>query len=453
MWDYDDPNTRARPVDACLFAPSDEPPAGHAGKPAGELPMYESFYGLREKPFNLTPDPDYFYMSPGHENVLTHLEYAIQESKGFVVVTGEVGSGKTTLINYLLRKIPQGIHVGIINNTLIQFQELLRMICLEFELDIANADKSVLLARLYSFLLDKYSKRERVILIIDEAQNLPEKTLEEIRLLSNLEAEKHHLIQMILVGQPQLKEKLERKNLEQFVQRITVYCHLGALDEVQTNQYIRHRLKVAGARNLDLFDQAAIFAIVENARGIPRLINMLCDAALVYGYADDAPVISRDLIEAVAQARPPGRKKSQPEPLAAEEKIYDEGPSKHLIELKQDVDDRFKRMEEKLGALEALLRKEFDDRSKQMEEKLGAQEARIADVLGRVESLQGHRDARDRVILELFRMMKKSLNRRADVVTARLEEQGFLSKPASKKKTGGKQPIVLVQQKQETEST
>jgi len=170
--------------------------------------MYESFYGLREKPFNLTPDPDYFYMSPGHENVLTHLEYAIQESKGFVVVTGEVGCGKTTLINYLLRKIPQSIQVGIINNTLVQFQELLRMICLEFELDIANAEKAVLLTRLYSYLLDKYSKRERVILIIDEAQNLPEKTLEEIRMLSNLEAEKHHLLQMILVGQPQLREKL-----------------------------------------------------------------------------------------------------------------------------------------------------------------------------------------------------------------------------------------------------
>ena len=388
--------------------------------------MYETFYGLKEKPFNLTPDPDYFYMSPGHENVLTHLEYAIQESKGFVVVTGEVGCGKTTLINYLLRKIPQGMHVGIINNTLIQFQELLRMICLEFELDITNAEKSMLLSRLYSYLLDKYSKRERVILIIDEAQNLPEKTLEEIRLLSNLEAEKHHLIQMILVGQPQLKEKLQRKNLEQFVQRITVYCHLDALDEAQTEHYIRHRLKVAGAQNLDIFDKGAIYALVEHARGVPRLINMLCDAAMVYGYADDASVIGRDLIEAVAQARPPKKKKDLQDSLPAEEKIYDTVTSETLT----------------------LLRQELDDRIRQTEEKLEAQEARIAEILGSIGSLQGHRDARDQIILELFKMMKKNLNRRADVVTARLEEQGFLSKPVSRNKAGKKKSTILLQQKQ-----
>jgi general secretion pathway protein A len=164
--------------------------------------MYESFYGFKEKPFSLTPDPDYLYMSPGHENAYTHLEYAIQESKGFVVVTGEVGSGKTTLINYLLRKIPQAIHVGIINNTFVQPPELLRMICNEFDIEIEDAEKTVLLTRFYNYLLEQYTKRERVILIIDEAQNLPERSLEEIRMLSNLESEKHHLIQMILVGQP-----------------------------------------------------------------------------------------------------------------------------------------------------------------------------------------------------------------------------------------------------------
>jgi general secretion pathway protein A len=385
--------------------------------------MYESFYGLKEKPFNLTPDPDYFYMSPGHENVYTHLEYAIQESKGFVVVTGEVGSGKTTLINYLLRKIPQSIHVGIINNTLVQFQELLRMICLEFELEIANAEKALLLTRLYSFLLEKYSKRERVILIIDEAQNLPEKTLEEIRMLSNLEAEKHHLLQMILVGQPQLKEKLERKNLEQFVQRITVYCHLDALDKNQVDHYIRHRLKIAGAQNLDLFDPEALDAIFKHSLGIPRLINMLCDAALVYGYADDAKIIDRELIEAVAQARHPGKRRDSQNSLPEEEKIYEAAapdPS-------------------------ALLKQEFEARFKMLEEKLASQEERILTIGSGLEFLQGHRDERDKIIIELFKMMRKSLNRRADIMTTRLEEQGYLSKVVSRKKADKKQPITLVQ--------
>ncbi len=385
--------------------------------------MYESYYGLREKPFNLTPDPDYFYMSPGHENVLTHLEYAIQESKGFVVVTGEVGCGKTTLINYLLRKIPQDIHVGIINNTLIHFQELLRMICLEFELDISNAEKSVLLARLYSYLLDKYSKRERVILIIDEAQNLPEKTLEEIRLLSNLEAEKHHLLQIILVGQPQLQEKLQRKSLEQFVQRITVYCHLDALDEVQTDHYIRHRLKIAGAQNLDIFDRSAIYAIVENARGIPRVINMLCDAAMVYGYADDAPVIGRDLIEAVARARPPSTRKSLQDPLPAEEKIYDTVTNEILMLLKQELDDRFKRIEEKLTV----------------------QEDKILKISKEWASRKGQRDERDEIIIKLFRMMNKSFDLQIHNLTERLREREDLSISAeSRYKANKKQPIRLL---------
>lgn len=384
--------------------------------------MYESFYGLKEKPFSLSPDPDYLYMSPGHENVLTHLEYAIQESKGFVVVTGEVGAGKTTLINYLLRKIPQNIHVGIINNTLVQFQELLRMICLEFELEIADAEKSVLLTRFYSYLLEKYSKRERVILIIDEAQNLPEKTLEEIRMLSNLEAEKHHLLQMILVGQPQLKEKLQRKSLEQFVQRITVYCHLGALDEIQTDHYIRHRLKVAGAQSLDIFDRGAIDAIVEYSGGIPRLINMLCDAALVYGFADDAKTIGRELIDAVEQARPPGKKKDSQESLP-EEKILEEPTSESLTLFKQEQEAHMKLLEEKLNS----------------------QADRISNISKELESLKRKRDEKDEIIIKLFRMMKKNLNRQISNLAAELQKQGMdYVEVVSKKKAKKNQPIVLL---------
>jgi general secretion pathway protein A len=364
--------------------------------------MYESFYGLKEKPFNLTPDPDYLYMSPGHENAYTHLEYAIQESKGFVVVTGEVGSGKTTLINYLLRKIPQAIHVGIINNTLVDPQELLKMICHEFEVRFEDSDKTVLLTRLYGYLLEQYSKRERVVLIIDEAQNLSENTLEEIRMLSNLESEKHHLIQMILVGQPQLKEKLQRKSLEQFVQRVTVNCHLDALDKDQVEGYIRHRLMVAGAQSLDIFDPEAMWAIYKHSRGIPRLINTICDTAFVYGFADDVRMIGSDLIEAVAQAR----------------------------NLAAGGDDResFPEEKKKNGALPAdstASNQAMEDRIRMLEEKIVSQEQNILTIHQSLQARNGNREDLEKIFAKCFREMKKSYDSRAklEAQVERLQEQ------------------------------
>ena len=364
--------------------------------------MYESFYGFKEKPFNLTPDPDYLYMSPGHENAYSHLEYAIQESKGFVVVTGEVGSGKTTLINYLLRKIPQTIHMGIINNTFVQPQELLRMICHEFDLQYEDTEKTALLTRFYNYLLEQYSKRERVILIIDEAQNLPEKTLEEIRMLSNLESEKHHLIQMILVGQPQLKEKLQRKRLEQFVQRVTVYCHLDALDKDQVEGYIRHRLMVAGAQNLDVFDADAIKAIYKHSHGIPRLINTICDSAFVYGYADDITVIGSDLIEAVAQARNLG--------------------------VTGDAQESFPEEEEKIGALPADLaavNQAMADRIRMLEEKIVSQAQDILTIRESLQARNGNGEDVEKFFAKCFREMKKSYDSRAklEAQVERLQEK------------------------------
>ena len=215
--------------------------------------MYESFYGLKEKPFNLLPDPEYLFMSQGHENVYTHLEYAIGENKGFVVITGEIGSGKTTLINFLLNRIGQNIHVGLISNTYVSPTQLVKMICREFELEVEGMDKAEMIELFHGFLLRQYAENSRVLLIIDEAQNLSAETMEEIRMLSNLEAEKHHLLQMILVGQPELKHKLQRKELRQFAQRVTVSCHLNGLNKEEVDKYIRHRLKVAGAEDADIF--------------------------------------------------------------------------------------------------------------------------------------------------------------------------------------------------------
>jgi general secretion pathway protein A len=365
--------------------------------------MYEAFYGLKEKPFNLNPDPDYLYMSPGHENAYTHLGYAIQESKGFVVVTGEVGSGKTTLINYLLRKIPETVPVGIINNSFVDPQELLKMICQEYELEIGDSDKTVLLTRFYSYLIDQYSKKERVILIIDEAQNLPENSLEEIRMLSNLESEKHHLIQMILVGQPQLKEKLQRKSLEQFVQRVTVYCHLDGLDKVQVENYIHHRLRVAGADHLDIFDPEAIKALYKHSLGIPRLINTLCDGAMVYGYADEMKVIGRDLIEAVAQARDLGGETKEEETVSGE---------------------KARSARPETLAPPGLV-KELEDRISALEKKLDGQYENIMALQRVLQTMNGQRDEKDKIIVKLIRMLKKSMESRSKLIVqmARLQDK------------------------------
>jgi general secretion pathway protein A len=261
--------------------------------------MYESFYGFKEKPFDLHPDPDYLYMSRVHENTYTHLEYAIVENKGFVVVTGEIGSGKTTLINYLLNKIGDDIQVGLVNNTNILPAEFLKMVCKEFELNPKTNDKAELIDILSGYLIDQFAAGERVALIVDEAQNLTNDTMEEIRMLSNIETEKHHLIQIILVGQPELKFKLQQSNLKQFVQRVTVHCHLKGLEKDEVAEYINHRLEVGGGQRMDLFDKKTIEAIAVYSRGIPRLINVLCDSSLVYGFADELQIIGRDVLDAV----------------------------------------------------------------------------------------------------------------------------------------------------------
>jgi general secretion pathway protein A len=318
-------------------------------------------------------------------------------------VTGEIGSGKTTLINYLLRKIPQAIRVGIINNTFVQPSELLKMICREFEVEADHADKTVLLTRFYDYLLEQYAKRERVILIIDEAQNLPERSLEEIRMLSNLESEKHHLIQVILVGQPQLKAKLHQKRLEQFFQRVTVYCHLNALDKADVENYIRHRLRVAGAENPDIFGPDALKAIYRHSQGIPRLINTLCDAAFVYGYADDVKVIGTDLIEAVAQSRNLG--------------------------VRGDAQDSFPDEEEREGG------RASDPTGPLLEE----MQARIRTLEEKLEARNGNRDDLEKIFTKMFREMKKSYDSRAKL-EARIER---LQERLEEKESSSSQPSLL----------
>jgi general secretion pathway protein A len=278
--------------------------------------MYESFYGLKEKPFNLTPDPAYLFMSSGHSNTYAHLEYAIMENKGFVVITGEIGSGKTTLINYLLGHMQKDIVVGLVNDTDLHPEDFLKIICQEFELEVKGMSRADMMGAFRQNLLSRFAENKRVILIIDEAQNLSSKTIEAIRMLSNLESEKKHLLQMILVGQPNLTNKLQQKELRQFVQRVTVHCHLSALNEEEVDKYIHHRLRVAGAKNPGLFSREAIAAVSVYSEGIPRLINVVCDTALVYGFGDGFKTIDGKTIAQVVQSRKNGGIFSEP-PSAA----------------------------------------------------------------------------------------------------------------------------------------
>ncbi len=265
--------------------------------------MYETFFGLNEKPFQILSDPAYLFMSKTHESAYTYLEYGIVENKGFVVITGEIGSGKTTLINYLLDKIEEKFQTALINNTLIQPGNLIKMLCQDFEIDTVGLDDSDLLTAFYQFLINQYSQRKRVILIIDEAQNLSFDALEEIRMLSNFELDKQHLFQVILVGQPQLRFKLRQKAIQQLAQRVSVHYHISGLKEEEVKEYINYRLQIAGAKNLDIFLDEAVEAIYIFSRGIPRLINILCDTALVYAFADGLKQVNRDIIEAIVRER------------------------------------------------------------------------------------------------------------------------------------------------------
>ncbi|MCC6208474.1 MAG: AAA family ATPase [Gammaproteobacteria bacterium] len=269
--------------------------------------MYKSFYKLREKPFSLLPDPGFLYMSRNHRMALAMLEYGFMNQAGFTVITGEIGSGKTTLIRRLLDQIEnnENYKVGLVSNTHRSFGELLQWILLAFRLEYRGKEKVELYQTLSEFLLREYDLGHRTILIIDEAQNLDIESLEQLRMLSNINAGKDQILQLMLIGQPGLRDMLRQPELEQFAQRIAVDFHLRPLDLQSTSDYIRHRLTVAGG-DPDLFDAAACVSVYYYTRGVPRLINVLCDTALVCGYADQKSRIDADLIHDVVRDRSVG---------------------------------------------------------------------------------------------------------------------------------------------------
>lgn len=264
--------------------------------------MYEVFYGLKEKPFSLLPDPSYLYLSEKHQMALTLLEYSLVNQAGFCVISGITGAGKTTLIRHLLNQFGDNVAVGLITNTHQSFNELLRWILMAFNLDYSSDSKPRLYQTFVSFLIEQYAKNRNTVLIVDEAQNMSVETLEELRMLSNINADKDQVLQIILVGQPGLRDKLSRPDLEQFAQRIAVDYHIEPLNAEETRNYIRHRLTIAGG-DPELFEKDAALSVYRYSNGTPRLINLLCDSALVYGYAEGVPRISARLVDEVARER------------------------------------------------------------------------------------------------------------------------------------------------------
>lgn len=267
--------------------------------------MYESYYGLREKPFGLVPDPAFLYPSRHHQFALMMLEYSVLNRASFSLLTGEVGSGKTLLIRQLLTRMGPDIRAGLISNTNRHFGKLLQWVCLAFGLEFRGQDDAGLYQTFVDFLVGQYAEGKRVVLIVDEAQNLDPAMLEELRVLSNVNADQHLVLQTILVGQPELREVLRRKDLRQFAQRISTDYHLPTLSLQETRLYVRHRLTVAGGHP-ELIDTDAIDLAWSRTGGIPRLVNQLCDTALVYGFADQRHRVDTATMEQVVQDRMSG---------------------------------------------------------------------------------------------------------------------------------------------------
>lgn len=259
--------------------------------------MYRDFFGLKEKPFNVTPDPKFLFLSKKHREAFSHLIYGIKEKKGFIEITGEIGTGKTTLCRALLNRLDRETKTALILNSNLSPTQMLKVIMDEFGIIPKGRTKKDLLDGLNRFLLDQLSSGCNVVLILDESQNLSPSMLEQIRLLSNLETEKDKLLQIVLVGQPELRSKLKLPYLRQLRQRISVRYHITPLDRPETESYISHRLEVAGSEGNISFTEHAINSIFTYSEGIPRLINVVCDKSLLAGYVMETKRINGQMIK------------------------------------------------------------------------------------------------------------------------------------------------------------
>jgi general secretion pathway protein A len=255
--------------------------------------MYCDFFGFSEKPFTITPNPHFMYLSNTHREAFARLLYGVDSHAGFIALTGEVGTGKTTILRTLMGHLDHGKYRNaLILNSHLSRVQLLSNICSEFEIHVKHKSSAGYLDALNRFLLEQNTLGKTVVLVIDEAQNLKPDVLEQVRLISNLETERDKLIQIILAGQPEFNDILKRHDLRQLNQRITIRSNLSPMDFLDTAEYIKHRIKLAGGRNPELFSKDAIKKIFKFSRGFPRLINVVCEQALVMAWTEESPAVS-----------------------------------------------------------------------------------------------------------------------------------------------------------------
>lgn len=264
--------------------------------------MYKEFFQLRANPFNVNPDPRYLFLTRHTEEALACLTYGIQSRKGFVLLTGEVGTGKTTLVNKLLEWLRlQQMATAFVFNSRLEVPQFLDYMMADFGIACDSTAKSQILLRLYNWLLDRYRAGETAVLIVDEAQNLSDEVLEEIRMLTNLETFTEKLLQIILVGQPELEQKLKQPHLRQLRQRLSLRAKTHALTLEETRAYIQQRLRIAGSDGQEIFETDALAAIHAYASGIPRVINLLCEHCLVSAFVDQQKIINTAVVDSVAR--------------------------------------------------------------------------------------------------------------------------------------------------------
>ncbi|PYT91217.1 MAG: AAA family ATPase [Acidobacteria bacterium] len=288
--------------------------------------MYKKFFGLKESPFKVNPDPRYLFLTPGIQEALASLAYGIRGRRGIILLTGEVGTGKTTLLHMILDWLRQNrAATAFIFNTNLTTTELFECLMADLGIPCESHSKSEILMRLNRWLLDRYSNGQMAVLIVDEAQSLSDQVLEEIRFLTNLETSTDKLLQVVLSGQPELEEKLRQPHLRQLRQRITVRCRTNPLTLEETQGYIAERLRIAGASNGSLFSPEAVESIYRHARGIPRVTNVLCEHALINCFADQQKTVTSAHIEGVAHEfeldRPTAQQSTRAEDLSSVERV------------------------------------------------------------------------------------------------------------------------------------
>ncbi|WP_027715172.1 XrtA/PEP-CTERM system-associated ATPase [Desulfuromonas sp. TF] len=381
--------------------------------------MYESFFGLHSKPFDLVPDPRFLYLGRAHQKALNYLRYGIEEGAGFVLLTGEVGSGKTTIIRNLIGELDTGVCLAMVFNTRVSGEQLLSLINDDFGLETVGKDKVTLLRDLNDFLIARHAEGCRSILIIDEAQNLSPETLEEVRLLSNLEAAHSKLLQIILVGQPELQKVLARSDLRQLRQRISINCNLDPLNRQETENYILHRLELAGNREAVRFAEGAFDVIFKHSRGTPRLINIFCDFLLLAAFAESTTVLHPELVEEVAgefSTREASIREKDPTasgpPMGAEEN----GSWKDILSLIEDLQDRQQKLMGRFVLQEKMIKSLIDGQREVAKQK--AENLRMEETLSGI----------SRQLSDLRTGLRFSSGIRSELPEKEPEKKGFLER-------------------------